>query len=52
MNLAVAGSVLLTGIIAVLIGHESAAEHGGAVAAHGLRAFDRKSTNKAAGRAA
>jgi MFS family permease len=36
--LAVAGSVLLTGVLAVLIGHDSAAEHGEPVAARGLRA--------------
>jgi MFS transporter, ACS family, tartrate transporter len=50
--LAVAGSVLLTGILALLIGHDSAAEHGDPVAVLGLRALGRKSANGAAGRAA
>jgi len=50
--LAVAGSVLLTGILAVLIGHDSAAEHGDPIDARGLRALGRKSANGAAGRAA
>jgi ACS family tartrate transporter-like MFS transporter len=50
--LAVAGSVLLTGILAVLIGHDSAAEHGDPVAARSLRALGRKSANGTAGRAA
>jgi ACS family tartrate transporter-like MFS transporter len=36
--LAAAGSVLLTGIIAVLIGHDAGAEHGDHVAAPGLQA--------------
>jgi len=54
--LAVAGSVLLTGILAVLIGHDSAAEHGGEAAGsgavRGLQAPASKSANKPAGRAA
>jgi nitrate/nitrite transporter NarK len=50
--LAVAGSVLLTGILALLIGHDSAAEHGDPVAARGLRAPGGKSADGAAGRAA
>jgi hypothetical protein len=50
--LAVAGSVLLTGILALLIGHDSAAEQGDPVAARGLRALGGKSANGAAGRAA
>jgi MFS family permease len=50
--LAAAGGVLLTGIMAVLIGHDAAAEHGDSAAASGLQAPGRKSTNKAAGRAA
>jgi formate hydrogenlyase subunit 3/multisubunit Na+/H+ antiporter MnhD subunit len=49
--LAVAGSVLLTEIIAVLIGHDSAAEHGNCRRS-GLKPPGRKSTNKAVGRAA
>jgi cyanate permease len=50
--LAVAASVLLTGIIAVLIGHDSGAEHGVRAALRGLPAAGGKSTNKQAGRAA
>jgi ACS family tartrate transporter-like MFS transporter len=50
--LAAAGGVLLTGIMAVLIGHDAAAEHGDSAAASGLQAPGGKSTNKAAGRAA
>jgi hypothetical protein len=50
--LAVAGSVLLTGITAVLIGHDSAAEHADGAGARTLRVFGGKSTNKSAGRAA
>jgi hypothetical protein len=50
--LAAAGSVLLTGIIAVVIGHDSGAEHGVPAALRGLPAAGRNSTNKPAGRAA
>jgi ACS family tartrate transporter-like MFS transporter len=50
--LAVAASVLSTGIIAVLIGHDSAAEHGTSGAARGPQTPALKSTNKPAGRAA
>jgi cyanate permease len=50
--LAVAGSVLSTGIIAVLMGHDSAGEHGAPGAGGRLRALGGKSPNKPAGRAA
>jgi ACS family tartrate transporter-like MFS transporter len=50
--LAAAGSVLLTGIIAVVIGHDSGAEHGVPAALRGLPAAGRNSTNKPDGRAA
>jgi MFS transporter, ACS family, tartrate transporter len=50
--LAVAGGVLLTGIIAVLIGHDSDAEHGVPAAAGGVQAPDGVSTDNSAGRAA
>jgi ACS family tartrate transporter-like MFS transporter len=50
--LAVAGSVLSTGIIAVLMGHDSAGEHGALGAGGRLRALGGKSPNKPAGRAA
>jgi len=49
--LAVAGSVLLTGVIAVLIGHDSAAEHG-YCRRGGRQPAGGKSANKAVGRAA
>jgi MFS transporter, ACS family, tartrate transporter len=50
--LAVAGSVLMTGIIALLLGHDSAAEHGNAAAPCGLAAPGRNSAHKPVGRAA
>lgn len=50
--LAVAGSVLMTGIIALLLGHDSAAEHGDAAAPCGLAAPGRNSAHKPVGRAA
>jgi cyanate permease len=50
--LAVAGSVLMTGIIALLLGHDSAAEHGDAAAPCGVAAPGRNSAHKPVGRAA
>jgi ACS family tartrate transporter-like MFS transporter len=50
--LAVAGSVLMTGIIALLLGHDWAAEHGDAAAPCGVAAPGRNSAHKPVGRAA
>ncbi len=50
--LAVAGSVLLTGVIAVLIGHDSSAEHGDRAAVRGFPTVFRKSSDKPVSRTA
>ncbi len=49
--LAVAGGVLMSGIIALLIGHDSAAEHGTAAAAGDAAAFANSANTPGSGSA-